>query len=68
MEDVGVWGLVEVPYRNPNTGAVQYNSGFYAMMQFSKYIKRGKIQERIVYNMNVIKTILFTVDPRYVLF
>ncbi len=43
MEDqrAGAWGLVDVPYENASVGRIRYNSGFYSMMQFSKYIKKG---------------------------
>jgi hypothetical protein len=43
MEDQksGAWGLVDVPYENATLDKVRYTSGYYSMMQFSKYIKRG---------------------------
>ena len=42
MEGVGEWGLITVPYRfNTTLDEIQYNSGYYGMMQFSKYIKPG---------------------------
>lgn len=37
----GQWGLLDVPYSNPTVEGIRYNSGFYAMMQFSKYIRKG---------------------------
>jgi hypothetical protein len=43
MEDQksGAWGLVDVPYENATLDKVRYTSGYYSMMQFSKYIKKG---------------------------
>ncbi|CAL8112944.1 unnamed protein product [Orchesella dallaii] len=37
----GMWGLLDVPYANAAIANIHYNSGYYAMMQFSKYITRG---------------------------
>ncbi len=41
-----VWGLIsfpEYPYENPNPtpNDIHYGSGYYSLMQFSKYIKQG---------------------------
>lgn len=55
MEGEGQWGIVSVPYRFDATlEEVQYNSGYYAMMQFSHYIKQGKLQ---TYLQNICKNI-----------
>ncbi|ODN00992.1 Endo-beta-1,6-galactanase [Orchesella cincta] len=37
----GMWGLLDVPYSDATIEKIHYNSGYYAMMQFSKYITRG---------------------------
>lgn len=36
-----MWGLLDVPYADARVENIRYNSGFYAMMQFSKYIRKG---------------------------
>lgn len=43
MEDQepGKWGVLDVPYGNAIVENIQYNSGFYSMMHFSKYIRKG---------------------------
>jgi hypothetical protein len=43
MEDQvdGAWGLVDVPYDNATLSNIRYNNGYYCMLQFSKYIKKG---------------------------
>jgi len=37
----GAWGLVDVPFEDATLDKVRYTSGYYAMMQLSKYIKKG---------------------------
>lgn len=49
MEDRDQWGLLSVPYRDASVENIRYNSGFYAMKQFSKYIRKGY---RIIYISN----------------
>jgi len=42
VEDFGEWGLLSFPLTyNGTIDNVEFNSGFYGMMQFSKYIKQG---------------------------
>jgi O-glycosyl hydrolase len=43
VEGYGEWGLMNIPYDNPEATVedIQYNSGYYAMMQFTKYIRKG---------------------------
>jgi len=38
-----VQGLIELPLDNPNVSKedIQYGSGYYSLVQFSKYIKPG---------------------------
>jgi len=42
LEQVGSWGILGIPYRdNATVDDIQYNSGYFAMYQFSHYIKQG---------------------------
>ncbi|ODM97364.1 Endo-beta-1,6-galactanase [Orchesella cincta] len=41
VEGGGGWGLLEVPYVNTTVDIIKYNSGYYAMEQFSQHIKQG---------------------------
>jgi len=43
LTEIGNWGILGIPYRdNVTVDEIQYNSGYFAMFQFSHYnIKRG---------------------------
>ena len=55
MEDIGLWGVIEVPYNNATVSNIAYNSGFYSFLQFTKYVRRGKLEPSLCIAFEVLK-------------
>jgi len=45
VEGYGQWGVISIPYDNENAtlADIKYNSGYYSMLQFSKYVRKGEM-------------------------